>query len=314
MKPTFPKISDSARIQCLVPSPRPIRMVLDTDTYNEVDDQFALVYSLLSPEKMSLEAVYAAPFHNNRSSGAEDGMEQSYDEILRLLDYLKLSSDNFVYKGARQFLTKELKGVASPATDDLIARAMASSTDDPLYVVAIAALTNVATAILLEPRIIEKIVVVWLGGHALNWHDTREFNLAQDIPSAQIVFDCGVPLIQVPCMGVTSHLYTTVSELERYVSGHSSVGDYLVNIVKEYRSNAVGWSKVIWDIAPIAYLVNPDWVPTVLTHSPILTDQITWSRDETRHFIRYAIFVHRDAIFKDLFEKLASTGNKAQAP
>ncbi|GAB1453609.1 hypothetical protein MASR2M47_36650 [Draconibacterium sp.] len=52
-------------------------MVLDTDTYNEVDDQFALAYALLSPDKIDLQAIYAAPFHNDRSENAGDGMEKA---------------------------------------------------------------------------------------------------------------------------------------------------------------------------------------------------------------------------------------------
>ncbi|MBE0698068.1 MAG: nucleoside hydrolase, partial [Anaerolineaceae bacterium] len=40
-------------------------MVLDTDTYNEIDDQFAVVYALLSPEQLQVEALYAAPFTND---------------------------------------------------------------------------------------------------------------------------------------------------------------------------------------------------------------------------------------------------------
>ena len=55
-------------------------MVLDTDTYNEIDDQFALVYALLCPEKLNVEAVYAALFTNDRSTGPGDGMEKSYEE------------------------------------------------------------------------------------------------------------------------------------------------------------------------------------------------------------------------------------------
>ena len=50
-------------------------MVLDTDTYNEIDDQYALAQVLLSPEDVTVEAVYAAPFHNARSTGPGDGME-----------------------------------------------------------------------------------------------------------------------------------------------------------------------------------------------------------------------------------------------
>jgi purine nucleosidase len=67
---------------------------------------------------------------------------------------------------------------------------------------------------------------------------------------------------------------------------------------------------VIWDIATIAYLINQTWVPTALVHSPILTDQMTWSVDHARHLIRYANFVHRDPIFRDLFTKLESFGRR----
>ena len=73
-------------IRKLEPPKGKIRMVLDTDTYNEVDDQFALCTSLLSTEKINLQAIYAAPFHNERSTGAGDGMEKSYDEILKVLE------------------------------------------------------------------------------------------------------------------------------------------------------------------------------------------------------------------------------------
>ena len=77
--------SEANRITKLVPPEGKVRMVLDTDTYNGIDDQFAVVYALLSKEKLDVEALYAAPFSNTRSDGPEDGMEKSYEEILRLL-------------------------------------------------------------------------------------------------------------------------------------------------------------------------------------------------------------------------------------
>ena len=61
------------------------RIVIDTDTYNEIDDQFAVVYALLSQEELTVEALYAAPFYNHRSDGPGQGMELSFDEIVRLL-------------------------------------------------------------------------------------------------------------------------------------------------------------------------------------------------------------------------------------
>ena len=70
----MPQLTEPFRLDRLQPPAGKIRMVLDTDTYNEVDDQFALVYALLSPERIQVEAIYAAPFHNKRSSGPADGM------------------------------------------------------------------------------------------------------------------------------------------------------------------------------------------------------------------------------------------------
>ena len=301
----FPTLSETKRLAMLQPPIGRVRMVLDTDTYNEIDDQFAVVHALLSQERLAVEAIYAAPFHNNRSSGPEEGMEKSYDEILRLLDFLDVPIAGFVYRGSTAFLSDAENPVPSEAATDLVARALATNnTDEPLYVVAIGAITNVAAAILMEPKIIEQIVVVWLGGNPLYWPHTREFNLQQDVLSAQIVLDCGVPFVHLPARGVVSHLLTTVAEMERYVQGQGKIGDYLVKIFKDYHSEHYAWSKVIWDISATAYLINSSWVPTEIVHSPILTDRMTWSFDNSRHFMRVATGVNRDAIFRDLFQKL----------
>ncbi len=301
---TFPALSETFRINRLQHPRRKARIVLDTDTYNEIDDQFALVYSLLSPEQMSVEAIYAAPFHNKRSDSPGDGMEKSYGEILRLLDFLGVSAEGFVFRGSTEYLGAARAPQGNAAVRDMIDKALASPDDDPLYVVAIGAITNVASALLLEPDIVRKIVVVWLGGHNLNWPHSREFNLKQDVPAAQVVLDSGLPFVIVPCLGVTSHLLTTLAELQAFIGGRSRVGDYLCQIFKEYRPDSFGASSVIWDISTIGWLINPDWVPSDLVHSPLLTDQVTWSVDRSRHLVRVANFVYRDPIFRDMFSKI----------
>jgi inosine-uridine nucleoside N-ribohydrolase len=299
----YPKLTNQFLLNRLELPEGKINMVLDTDTYNEIDDQFALMYALRSPERLNVQAVYAAPFHNERSEGPCDGMEKSFDEIYRVLDRMNIKpAEGFVLKGSPRYLENLETPCESEAVRDLIKRAMAS--EEPLYVVAIGAITNIASAILLEPRIIEKIVVVWLGGHALHWPDTKEFNLEQDVLAARVVFDCGVPMVQIPCMNVVSHLTTTLAELERYIDGKNSIGSYLTQIVREYSNDHIGWSKVIWDISAIAFLIDPTWVPTNIVHSPVLTDQVTWSVDQSRHFIKSAYHVDRDQIFKDLFKKV----------
>lgn len=282
-----------------------LRMVLDTDTFNEVDDQFALSYAMLSKERLQLEAVYAAPFHNRCSSGPEDGMEKSYDEILRLLDKMQAKPDNFVFKGARRFMDVSKQPVESPAAYDLIEKALHMPEGEQLYVAAIAAITNVASAILLEPRIIDKIVVVWLGGNAFHWPTALEFNLMQDIHAVQVVLDSGVPLVLIPCLNVASHLLTTVPELREHVGGKNPLCDTLLETFSNYRSDHFAWAKEIWDISAIAYLIDEGFVPTMLARSPILTPQLTWEKGPPdRHLVKVACHVMRNPIFADLFRAL----------
>ncbi|WP_243633167.1 nucleoside hydrolase [Paenibacillus xerothermodurans] len=268
------------------------------------DDQFAVIYALQSADRMVVEAFYAAPFHNELSTGPKDGMEKSYLELQKILTVMGKAGQYPVYKGSEAYLSDTITPVDSEAARDLVERAMATEGDTPLYVVAIGAITNVASAILMEPKIIEKIVVVWLGGHALHWPHTREFNLRQDLHASRIILDSGVPLVLVPCMGVSSHLLTTLSELRDYVRDKGTIGEYLYETYKNCSDDHLGYSRVIWDISTIAYLNNDSWTPSVLTHSPLLSEDCRWSVDPTRHFIRYVWSINRDGVFKDLFRKL----------
>ncbi len=282
-----------------------LNMVLDTDTYNEVDDQFALCYSLLSRERLNVQAVYAAPFFNDRSSGPEDGMEKSYDEIVRLLGTMNLQSQGFVFKGSRSYLPGEDTPVISPAAEDLVKKGMAMPEGELLYVTAIGAITNVASALLMEPRLVEKICVIWLGGHPLTWPTAREFNLMQDVKAARVILNSGVPFILVPCMGVASHLTASIPELEAFLGGKNEMCDALVKLFSEYTDDPFGWAKEIWDVSTIGLLVNPDWAPMTVEPSPLLSEDCRWSRDASRHPIGVVQWLNRNAIFRDMYKKLA---------
>lgn len=285
-----------------------VRMVLDTDTYNEIDDQYALAYALLSGDRLQLEAIYAAPFSNSKAKTPGEGMEKSYDEIHRVLKLMKREElASVVYRGSESYLPDENTPVDSPAARDLISRAMAQPSDEPLYVVAIGAITNVASALLLEPKIAEKIVLVWLGGHELEWPDTREFNMVQDIPAARVAFGCGVPLVQLPCMGVVSAFTTTGPELTHWLKGKNILCDYLCDITHEEavlckQGNA--WSRALWDVTAVAWLTG-DFMLDRLEHSPIPTMDGHYAFDRRRHLIRYVYHIRRDKLMEDLFTKLA---------
>ena len=168
----------------------------------------------------------------------------------------------------------------SPAARDLIQKAL-SRAATPLYVLTVGCPANVASAILMEPRIKEKIVVVWLGGTTHEWPSAREFNLQQDLHASRVLFDSGVPLVQIPTKNVSEHLRTTVPEMERWVKGRSRLGDYLFDQFIEYesargKSENYPWSKVIWDISTVAWIVEPRWIPSAIVPSPVLTSDFRW--------------------------------------
>lgn len=302
-------LSDIDRLRLLEPRPGTVRAVLDTDTFNEIDDQFAVVQAVLSPDRIRLEAIYAAPFSNAKTNGPGAGMDQSYDEILALLTRLNIEPTGLVHKGVTQYVGSAKVPRDAAAVDDLVSRARKGSPQDPLYVIAIGAISNVASALLKAPDIIDRIVVVWLGGHALEWPHQREFNLRQDVGGAQVLFDSGAAVVLVPCQGVVTHLHTTVPEIERHVEPFGEIGKFLASRFKDYEQDHVGWSKEIWDMAAVGWVLDPAWAPSVLIPAPILTDSLTYSVDRSRHLMRYVTIVRRNPLMRDFFAKLAIAAN-----
>jgi len=290
-----------------------VDVILDTDTYNEIDDQFALSYLMLSPERIHPVGICAAPFLNRRSISAADGMQKSFDEIQRLLHLLGM--DDFsakVYRGSEQFLKNELEPVSSDAASFLAKTAQEYSPEHPLYIVAIGAITNVASAILMEPQAMrENTVLVWLGGHSIDWKEkNNEFNMWQDVAAARIVFGCGMPLVQLPCFGVVSEFLTTGPELDYWIKGKNPLGTYLAESAEyEAESYAAGkpWSRVIWDVTAVAWLLNDHdrFMKCRKIPAPVPEYADYYSFPKDSHEISYVYRIRRDALFEDLFRKIA---------
>ena len=300
-------LSLEQRLKMLECPEKKIDLVLDTDAYNEIDDQFAISYALKANDKMNLKALYAAPFYNNRSDGPADGMERSYQEILKLLE---LSGESVpVYRGSTTYLSNEKSPVHSAAAEHLVRLARMYTTEKPLYVAAIGAITNVASALLMAPEIADQIVVIWLGGHALEWPDNAEFNIRQDVAAARVVFDSGVPLVILPCMGVVSAFTTTGPELDYWLRGKNALCDYLIkNTVDEANTYAAGrvWSRVIWDVTTIGWLLNDGgrFMADKLIPTPIPQYDHHYSQSCVRPLCKYVYHINRDALMGDLFKHL----------
>lgn len=289
----------------------PVDVILDTDAYNEIDDQFAISYLLGHPEKLRVQALCAAPFFNPRSVSPEDGMEKSYQEIKKLLELTGKTSVP-VYEGSRHYLTDETTPVESPAADYMAQKADSYSPEKPLYIVAIGAITNVASAILKNPRMTENCVIVWLGGNALQQPlGASEFNMVQDIAAARVIFGCGAPVVQLPVRGGVDHFATSQYELEHWLKGKNALCDYLYeSTVQEANSYAAGkpWTRVLWDVTAVAWLLND--------HARFMNDRLVpavipeydrrYAVDGADHRMNYVYAVNRDALYEDLFNTLAA--------
>lgn len=300
-------MTDAERLKNLEVPDRSVDIVLDTDAFNEIDDQFAISYLLRSGDKLNTKAIYAAPFFNSKSTGPLDGMEKSYGEIHKILELARVSKP--VFKGSDRFLENEHTPVLSDAAHDLAARANEYTPENPLYVVALGAITNIASAILLNPAVAENTVVVWLGGHAHHYHDTDEFNMKQDVAAARVVFQSGVPLVQLPCNGVVSGFSVSKQELEYWLLGRNPLADYLArNTIVEAESYAGGraWSRVIWDVTAVAWLLNDDdrlMLSRIIT-APLPSYDHLYTVNPRGHWMRYVYWIHRDALLNDLIDKL----------
>jgi len=286
-----------------------VDVVLDTDAYNEIDDQFAIAYLIKSPEKLNLKALYAAPFYNSKSTGPKDGMEKSYAEILKLLELMDREDlKSITYTGSTEFMKSETDPVISDSAKHLAELAKGYSPENPLYVVAIGAITNVASAILMAPEISENIVVVWLGGHSRDYHDSNEFNMQGDIAAARVVFASGAPVVQLPCWGVVSEFRVSPVELDYYIKGKNKLCTYLAdnvrNEVKDLLSTTAA-SRVIWDVTAVAWLLNDNNRFMLSRKAPIAVPQYNHvhSFDATR-LMEYVYYIKRDALVTDLFNKL----------
>jgi len=355
---TFSPLSNELMSSRLaLPKDGPVRLLIDTDAANEIDDQFAIAWALMSSDKMTVEAVTTEPFsfahHKPALLAAEkaletgqvqdehlvggfqgwlsrlhaqgrraadlhfvspsEGMELSYKEILNVYDKMDIPADGKVFRGATRYMESADDIVESPSVDKIIELAMTG--DTPLYIAALGCVTNIASALLKAPEIVDKIVVIWTSAYPSTApHCNRpSLNLVQDIHASRIIFDSGVPHIYLPGYQIGAQLKISAPEMAKFVKGKGAIGDYLYHLYVNNPlhemfaiSDREQRTWVIWDIINIAWLIDPEWVPTYLTKSPILNEELYWEHADDRHQMREAHDVQRDEIFLDFYQKLSA--------
>ncbi|MFI6744330.1 nucleoside hydrolase [Nonomuraea sp. NPDC050451] len=235
------------------------RAIINSDAKNEADDQFAIVHGLLSPT-FDIRGLIPAHFGTRRTPRS---MEESREEIDLLLDLLGLTDSVTVANGAATALPDEHTAVDSPGARLIIEESKLASERDPLYVAFLGPLTDMASAILLDPELVRRpVVVIWLGGPGYRGYDEGpriEFNLSNDVHAANVVFDSGITVWQVP-----QDVYTMVSvsyaELEEKIGDAGPLGRYLIKQLHEVNAVYHPWpieSRSLGDSPAIALMLFP---------------------------------------------------------
>lgn len=235
------------------------RVIINSDVKNEADDQFAIVHALLS-HTLDVRGVIPAHFGTHRTT---ESLAESRAELDLVLGLLDLDREVPTADGAPTALVDEHTPIDSPGARLIIEEARRSEAG-PLFIAFLGPLTDMASALLLAPDIADTdTTVIWIGGppygDLVSVGSWPEFNLRNDIASANVVFDSGIRLWQVP-----SNIYRQVNvgyaELEARVEPHGELGRYLAQQVVDFNSQfhrVAVESRSLGDSPAIALMIDP---------------------------------------------------------
>ena len=136
------RTKDNRPIPDIPPAAQKIRILIDTDAANEIDDQYAIALFILSPERFHIEGFVGANFGDK---GGPDGMEKSAREIETVLEKADMTDRFPVKVGSHPLQYTEVPS-KSEGVDFIIEQAMASDSDDPLWIVGLGPATDIASA------------------------------------------------------------------------------------------------------------------------------------------------------------------------
>jgi inosine-uridine nucleoside N-ribohydrolase len=289
-----------------VPEQKRVRVIVHTDCKNEADDQYALAHFLMTP-RFDVKGIVAGHFEVKPTEGAGLSMQKSYDEIIKVLDLMGLQDKYKVYKGAEHPLKNEKESWDTPGARFIIEEAMKDDAK-PLFVAFLGAITDLACAYLIEPKIAERMTAIWIGGGA--WPvGEREFNLMQDIHAANVVFQSPVPFWQIP-KNVYKMLKTSITELQCRVYPYGELGRYLFQQLVDLNMEMAdyywphGESWVLGDNPAVAVLLEDhehcyEWLP-----APRVSPDMFYIHRQNARPIRVYNSVDSRLTLEDFFCKL----------
>ncbi len=257
-----------AHLACLsvAAAPRPLRVIVDTDAANEVDDQHAITYAILSP-RLKAEAVTVA--HHNRPGSLERNFEEA-EKVVALIG--EPAAGVPVLRGGEHPMPDPSTPVESEAVDLIIERALDPKSRPPLYLVPHGPLTNIASAWLKAPEIAERVVVYWLGGTPEGMF--REFNADNDLNANRCVARSNLRCFFMPA-SIGVQVRVTEAQARRDMA-QCDVGEYLASLWQG--------SRGLFDVGTYVALVHAEWFET----KPVrVDDELRYVDDEAGPFQVY---------------------------
>ena len=283
-----------------IPEEKKVRVILNTDAKNEVDDQFAIVQAVLS-ESFDLRGIIAAHFGNEKS---KQSMQESYDEINKVLALMDIK-DTTVLHGAVGALETENIPVESEGAEFIIEEAMKED-ERPLYIAFLGPLTDMASALLMKPEIARKnIIVIWIGGR--DWPTGGwEYNLKNDVFAANVVFRSEVQLWQVP-RNVYRMMPVSHSELWTRVRPYGAIGKYLAENVVEFNNEWISRPcefRILGDSPAIGLILYNDCGEWEWKPAPEFDDKMNYVHSGKNRPIKVYKNIDARFILEDLYAKL----------
>ncbi|QDU72157.1 nucleoside hydrolase [Mucisphaera calidilacus] len=230
-----------------------LRVVIDSDVANEIDDLYAIALALRSPERFRIEGLIATHFAAAEHAGS-DSTERSYALMMDLLAAAGESERYACARGGHPFSYPQ-EPPASEGADLIIDRARRASPSDPLWVVVLGAATNVAGAILRDPTICPSLRVVFHARCPELWPErTRQFNVCGDVIAARHLLASEVPLVW---FDTGTELTQSLAESASRLRPIDSMGAF----IHDYRCGLGAWArrddKGIFDLADVAWMIDP---------------------------------------------------------
>lgn len=281
-----------------IPEKKKIRVILDTDAKNEVDDQFAIVQALLT-QSFDLRGIISAHFGEEKSSDSEF---ESYDEIMHILKLMGMENNTKVLRGGKHKIT-DGKPVVSEGAEFIAEEAMKD--EGELYLVCLGAITDAASALMIRPEIAQRLTIIWIGGRDYpcgGW----EYNLKNDIFAGAYVFSSQVKLWQIP-RNVYRMMPVSFAELYERVYSCGEIGKYLCSNVINFNNaddKRPTEYRILGDSPAVGVLLYEDCGEWEEIEAPQITEDMGYCFNSTGRNIRVYKNINSRFILEDLYAKL----------